>query len=49
MLEDIKFDPSGNVYITDLGNYTVLDSSGHFIRVFGEEQGEPFRLARHEL
>ena len=47
MPEDIKFDTSGNMYVADFGNYRVqvLDSSGHFIRVFGEEQREPHHVA----
>ena len=45
--KDIKFDASGHMYIADLGNgrVQVLDSSGRFIRVFGEEQREPYGLA----
>ena len=36
---DIKFDSTGNMYITDYRNerVQVLDSSGHFIRLFGQE------------
>ena len=38
---DVKFDASGNMYVVEwsLGNkrVQVLDRSGHFIRVFGEE------------
>ena len=45
--EDIKFDTSGNMYVADLDNYRVqvLDSSGHFVQVFGEGQGEPHHVA----
>ena len=45
--KDIKFDASGHMYVADLGNgrVQVLDSSGQFIRVFGEEQREPYGLA----
>ena len=32
-----KFDSIGNMYIAEYGN-EVLDSSGHFIRVFGQER-----------
>ena len=37
--DDIKFDSTGNMYIADYGNnrVQVLDSSGHFIRLFGQE------------
>ena len=36
---DIKFDSTGNMYISDRGNgrLQVLDSSGHFIRLLGQE------------
>ena len=36
---DIKFDNTGNMYISDRGNgrLQVLDSSGHFIRLLGQE------------
>ena len=36
---DIKFDTAGNMIVSDANNFRiqVLDSSGHFIRAFGEE------------
>ena len=35
---DVKFDTAGNMYVAELNNsrVQVLDSSGHFIRAFGE-------------
>ena len=34
---DVKFDCSGNMYIAEKKRVQVLDSSGHFIRLFGQE------------
>ena len=36
---DVKFDTAGNMYVAEFDNdrVQVLDSSGHFIRAFGEE------------
>ena len=36
---DVRFDPDGYMYIAEFGNkrVQVLDRSGHFIQVFGEE------------
>ena len=36
---DVKFDTDGYMYIAEFGNgrVQVLDRSGHFIRMFGEE------------
>ena len=36
---DVKFDTAGNMYVAEWGNKRVLvmDSSGHFIRSFGQE------------
>ena len=37
--DDIKFDSTGNMHITEYGNkrVQVLDSSGHFIRLYSQE------------
>ena len=37
--DDVKFDTAGNMYVAEWGNarVQVIDSSGHFIRFFGQE------------
>ena len=37
--QDVKFDTAGNMYVAEFNNgrVQVLDSSGQFIRAFGEE------------
>ena len=51
--EDIKFDTNGDMYVTQMvtrpdlykSGVQVLDSNGHFIRVFGEERRISYTLA----
>ena len=37
--QDVKFDTAGNMYVAEYGSkrVQVMDSSGHFIRSFGQE------------
>ena len=36
VIDDVKFDSVGNMYVAEVGNKKVQDSSGHFIRAVGQ-------------